>query len=261
MVIKSWSGDTYGKTFMIPWKDINGQLAWVTVWPSGSNYKFRCFVDADGTGYPYSGDHWSTFNCSRNTKYRHEFKWDIINDLYEWRIDGQMMGNGSITGVAANWDTAGLLVGCVQGAGGHDAYEFLIDNVAFAVNGWNGADVWELGCTVLQANYTHTISVTGVSSDGLELTGDFSGQGSGYFDYGWAEYGGHKRMITNNDNTTVYLRYPINGLNDAACPTNVDFVAGCDKLQTTCDTKFDNMDRFLGFTKMPQDNPCMWTGE
>jgi uncharacterized phage protein (TIGR02218 family) len=40
----------------------------------------------------------------------------------------------------------------------------------------------------------------------------------------------------------------------------VSITAGCDGLEATCDTKFSNLDYFLGFSRMPTVNPFLKAG-
>ena len=116
-------------------------------------------------------------------------------------------------------------------------------------------------CGVDKTSFDQSVTLSAIGSDLVTLTGtNFGLQSSGYYDLGWIEWSGYRRMITSHSGTSVVLRHYIPGLTDT---DTVTAYAGCDKTMETCRDKFSNLggslDTFFGFPYLPYDNPAMWT--
>jgi uncharacterized phage protein (TIGR02218 family) len=119
-------------------------------------------------------------------------------------------------------------------------------------------------CGVDSATYGVAGTVLTIAPDGLSLTHSNAGSyADGYFNLGYlSKTGVPQRMITGHVGTTIYLRQSLVGL---AASDSVTLYPGCDKLMTTCASKFNNLgndalDRFLGYPYIPANNPTMWKG-
>ena len=112
--------------------------------------------------------------------------------------------------------------------------------------------VYDDGCTLISGDWTEMTTLKGISTDRKTLTVDLVSD-DGYYSYGYMFSNYRYRHISSStpgvDGTELYLIHP--------CPTawNVDdtvyLVAGCDRAQATCQTKFNNYANFLGFPYAP----------
>ena len=106
-------------------------------------------------------------------------------------------------------------------------------------------------CGLNKEDFKESGAVT-VLSEGFVLESTtLSGQDSGYFTNGFCEYQKQKRWITNHVGNQVTIQYPFRGLIDNQ---NVDFFPGDDKKRPTCLEKFNNVDRWGGYNKIPLKN-------
>lgn len=60
------------------------------------------------------------------------------------------------------------------------------------------------------------------------------------------------RFVIDQEDDVLYLQAPFVGL---VTGDLIDAFAGCDRSRETCHTKFDNLDRWLGFGWIPEKNP------
>lgn len=118
--------------------------------------------------------------------------------------------------------------------------------------------VYAPGCAVDPTAFTTTgCAITTIS--GLVLTvADAALQSDGYYTAGYVvvENGtaqGERAFIVDHtaDELTLLLGVPA-GLTTS---DTIAITAGCDGLEATCIAKFSNLDRFLGFPRMPIVNP------
>ena len=108
------------------------------------------------------------------------------------------------------------------------------------------------GCEVLLANFSDPILVTTVTGSTV-VSGDFTGRPDGWYNGGWLERSdGDKRFVVDHVGNTVTLMNPFI---DLASLETVTAVAGCDRLEPTCETKFSNLDNHFGFARIPFLNP------
>jgi uncharacterized phage protein (TIGR02218 family) len=111
-------------------------------------------------------------------------------------------------------------------------------------------------CGLLEVDYQILLSLTGVSSDGLTLTGTGPTSASGYYTYGRISQGVSSRYIVSHEydsgSNSIYLMHP--------CPRSwaagqwVTLHPGCDKSTETCRTKYNNFTSFLGFPYAPYES-------
>lgn len=111
-------------------------------------------------------------------------------------------------------------------------------------------------CQVVQATYTHTATVTGVTTDETAITVNGLSAAfpaadwavGGYVNYNSEDY----RFVTaqSGDVLTLFMPFLNNPLNQT-----VSVYAGCDHLQATCASKFSNGINFGGFPYVPTKNP------
>jgi uncharacterized phage protein (TIGR02218 family) len=122
---------------------------------------------------------------------------------------------------------------------------------------------WKLfdsDCKLSSGSYAELVTVTQISTDGLQLT--LSGVGThadNYFSQGELVYiagsDADRRLITSSTGSTIYLRFRVNSM-----PVNaaVYVYPGCDGALLTCKNKFSNVVNFGGFPRIPVDNPVRW---
>jgi len=120
--------------------------------------------------------------------------------------------------------------------------------------------VYDSGCGLSVGDWTENFTITGISSDGLTITGTGPAHEAEWFTYGYIKSpsnpAGAARYIVGNDYSgsahSLYLMHP--------CPTAwyvnqiVTVTAGCDKSTTTCSSKFNNYANFLGFPFAPYES-------
>lgn len=112
-------------------------------------------------------------------------------------------------------------------------------------------------CTINKASFTHAVTVSGVSADGLTLTsGDFDALADDYLVFGYIAFNDNLRLITSHTGNTIEIRYRIIGLTAGASAT---VYAGCDLKAETCRDKFNNINNFFGHPYIPVENPATRT--
>lgn len=85
----------------------------------------------------------------------------------------------------------------------------------------------------------------------------FSSHPDGWYTGGWAELtsgtrAGDKRGITKHVGDELTLTAPFQGV----VPGDTVYAfAGCDRTETTCKNKFNNLERHMGFNRIPDKNP------
>ena len=73
--------------------------------------------------------------------------------------------------------------------------------------------LYDAKCSLDKNTYKTVATLSNLSSDGLELTSpDFGGEVDGYFEFGYAEFGIAKRMITYHVGNVIKLNYRIPNL-------------------------------------------------
>jgi len=111
-------------------------------------------------------------------------------------------------------------------------------------------------CGVQEVNYTYSGIIVGISADRVTIEVSGVGSGSGYFTYGWVQWQGVYRHIV-NDTWTGSTRF-LDLMH--FCPTawnagdQIALVAGCDKLTSTCSSKFGNITNYMGFPYAPYES-------
>lgn len=112
--------------------------------------------------------------------------------------------------------------------------------------------VYDAGCGLDSGTYTFVSEILGISTDRMTITASGS-QADGYFSYGYLFYSGRYRHISSSSlesgNQSLSLIHPCPMAWEVGQTTNL--VAGCDRSQATCTTKFNNFLHFLGFPYAP----------
>jgi len=113
-------------------------------------------------------------------------------------------------------------------------------------------DLYGVGCGVNPATFRESGAVSAVAGNTVTAT-FLGGHADDWWTKGWLENTtGHKRMIVAHSGTTVTLQSPLLGL----VPTDTVYAqAGCDGSEATCNGKFSNIDRHLGYPRIPNRNP------
>lgn len=105
-------------------------------------------------------------------------------------------------------------------------------------------------CGVDKASYSVAATITGIAGEVLSL--DITPQDVGYYNGGMVTYQGQYRMITTyQGGQNVVLLAP---LLDAQIGDVLEIAAGCDHTKETCRDRFDNLDRFGGWSFVPTIN-------
>lgn len=114
--------------------------------------------------------------------------------------------------------------------------------------------LYDGNCTIAEALFRHTDTVSGVSADQrtISVANLLSAKGADWAVPGFVTFQNEKRLILaqSGDSISLNLRFTVN-------PTGSDVIvqAGCDKLATTCKTKFNNLANFSGFPYVPLKPP------
>ena len=117
--------------------------------------------------------------------------------------------------------------------------------------------LFDEGCTLVDADWGDSRTIDTVSADGLEITLVSDGRSDGYYTLGYVEVtisgNSHYRMITSHDASTkkIKIRFKF----ESTPSGTVTLYPGCDGDIETCEDKFSNLDNFLGFPYVPEDNP------
>ena len=114
--------------------------------------------------------------------------------------------------------------------------------------------LYDTYCGVVKATYTHVVTLSTISSDGLTLTSaTFAGQADGYFTRGYISFSGAYRTITSHTGNTITISYKIIGLTGTS---SITAYAGCDLTKETCLSKFNNINNMFAHLFIPTDNPA-----
>ncbi|HZC32200.1 MAG TPA: phage BR0599 family protein [Candidatus Bathyarchaeia archaeon] len=110
------------------------------------------------------------------------------------------------------------------------------------------------GCGIAKASFKDSGTVLSVSGPTLRAA-VFATRPDGWYENGWAELAnGDKRFIIRHVGDTITLQSPFpNG--SVGTGSAIDGYAGCDRSEATCAAKFSNLNRHLGFPRIPSRNP------
>lgn len=130
-------------------------------------------------------------------------------------------------------------------------------NSLFSQSGSYGEDQWHtdsgetVGCNASKAAYRVDATVTAISDISLTAAA-FGAKPDGWFTGGVIEFdNGEVRYVSKHIGSVVELSYRI----DVAVGAVVAAFPGCDGLETTCKSKFNNVINFTGFSRVPTRNP------
>lgn len=108
------------------------------------------------------------------------------------------------------------------------------------------------GCGVNREDYRVQANVSSVINDEI-VDPLFATYPDGWFRAGYVVTPrGETRFIAWHEGDKIILQTPLVG---AVNGDDMDFLPGCDLLRTTCNTKFNNLPRWLGFGWIPSKNP------
>jgi len=112
--------------------------------------------------------------------------------------------------------------------------------------------LYSLACGVDPNSFKTDVTVTTV--DGAEVvSNDFLAHASGWFNGGFIlRANGTRRFIVDHVGNTVTLMSPFE---DLEALEEVQAYAGCQKTEADCAARFANLDRHLGFARIPYRNP------
>ncbi len=112
--------------------------------------------------------------------------------------------------------------------------------------------LYSAACGIDKASYKVRGTVSGIGSDTITSSA-FGTQSDGWFNNGWVQRdNGEVRWIIGHTGNTLTLMNPFD---DLVVSENVDAYAGCDRTESVCSSKFNNLVNHLGFARIPTDNP------
>lgn len=115
--------------------------------------------------------------------------------------------------------------------------------------------LYDVGCKLDPNSFKTTGQITATAGPVLTVN-TAVGLGTDWFTGGYLQIPGTevRAFITKHDDATgdITLLQLVPGL---AVGVTVDLYAGCDRLEETCHVKFGNIDNFLGFPDIPNQNP------
>jgi len=114
-------------------------------------------------------------------------------------------------------------------------------------------DLYGTGCGILKSAYAEDVVLTAIAGAAISAT-IFTTHPDGWYEHGgWIQRGnGQVRFIEKHLGNTVHLQsaFPT----DLALSEHVSAFPGCDRLESTCHNKFNNLARFMGFSRRPVRN-------
>jgi uncharacterized phage protein (TIGR02218 family) len=106
-------------------------------------------------------------------------------------------------------------------------------------------------CGVDSGPYEAEGSVTAVLGNVITIAG-LSSRPDGWYDAGFASWGGQRRFIVRHEGETLTLMSPFHGIEVGL---TVTAYPGCDHTETTCAQKFNALEKHFGFARVPYRNP------
>lgn len=111
------------------------------------------------------------------------------------------------------------------------------------------------GCGVLRTAFT-TLLPTGPQFVEADIVRDaaFATHPNGWYTNGYLEVEETRetRFIISHTTNEIRLIYPLTSYKPGM---TVRFYAGCDRTETTCRNRFNNIQNYLGFNRVPTENP------
>lgn len=115
--------------------------------------------------------------------------------------------------------------------------------------------VYDAGCGLISGDWTVAAEILGITTDRLTITTTGS-QATDYFSYGYMFVDSRYRHIWastfEDPNQSHELIHP--APMTWSVGQTIYLVAGCDRSQSICQTKFNNHARFLGFPHVPYES-------
>ena len=134
-------------------------------------------------------------------------------------------------------------------------------NVNMPRNYYQPGCLWTLfdsGCTLNKASFAFSGTIGALNTNTIAPVGgvvpNVGPDGNPYFSQGRLLFtsginSGLQVLIDNNDETNLYLAYPLNALPSVG--DTISYYPGCSKTYYTCQTKYGNQVNFRGFDKVP----------
>jgi hypothetical protein len=107
------------------------------------------------------------------------------------------------------------------------------------------------GCGIDPNDFKYTGTVSAVSGDTITVP-DFAALDDQFLTAGWIEKDDLRRMIIDQTGGVLTTITPMPGIEVG---DSVTAFAGCMLFRTVCRDKFNNLDRFFGFDRIPSKNP------
>jgi len=108
------------------------------------------------------------------------------------------------------------------------------------------------GCGVARASFRDVVTLSAVNGVAIN-SADFAMQPDGWYENGWLETpAGEVRFIVSHVSNLVML---VSALTSLAAGQTAYVFAGCDRTETACRTKFNNIVNHMGFARIPTRNP------
>lgn len=109
-------------------------------------------------------------------------------------------------------------------------------------------------CGLTAATYKDTVTVSGISANGLVLTNtDFGSESDDYYTGGYVTFSGHSRDVTAHTSNDVTLLFKIPDLETG---DTIDIYPGCSYWIEECDSRFSNRLNYGGCPMIPLHNPA-----
>lgn len=114
--------------------------------------------------------------------------------------------------------------------------------------------VFDASCGLNKDDYKVAALIALDASKTILTAEDLGLYGSGYFTGGFVEYGDEKRAVIKHVGNSITMAYRMLLLEDGK---TVNVLPGCNGRIDTCRDKYDNIEHFLGFPYIPDENPAL----
>lgn len=115
--------------------------------------------------------------------------------------------------------------------------------------------VFDSYCGLSELTYRVVCTISSVTVDKY-TSGQFGTKDDQYFTGGQLIHENDARYIINHVGNDVWVHVPFDSR--VGVGTNVYAIPGCNGSPDTCQTKFNNWNKWLGFPYIPSSNPVMW---
>ena len=162
----------------------------------------------------------------------------------------------SINGIVSPWFRGSLST--IECSGGVTSLKFANNFSKLKLQGLRRScsrncphSLYGAACGVAKDSFDVSATVVSYADDTLVVS-FAEDKDNGYFTGGMVKFGNLTSTIILHDGTSLYLSRPIAGLDPSE---TVTVYPGCDKLASTCASKFSNVYRFGGMPALTIENP------